>query len=59
MKSKHSQKARGLSRFMEAFAKMSAGLGLALSTELALLFLFLPTLMLILIASGQHSAVYE
>tara|TARA_Y100001938_G_C8020710_1_gene395162 strand:+ start:892 stop:1071 length:180 start_codon:yes stop_codon:yes gene_type:complete len=59
MQWKSSQKARGLSNFLAAFAKMSGGLGLALSTELALLFLFLPMLTLILIASGQHSAVYE
>ena len=59
MQWKRSQKARGLSKFLEAFAKMSGGLGLALSTELALLFLFLPMLTLTLIATGRHLAAYE
>ena len=59
MPSRHSRRARGLSRFLEAFAKMSGGLGLALSTELALLCLFLPMLTLTLIAIGRHSVAYE
>lgn len=56
---KHSRKARGFSKFMEAFGKMSAGLGLALSTELILMFLFLPLVTLALVGNSRRSADYE
>ena len=59
MKSKHSQNRRDSSSFMRVVKAGWEALGSICSIEFLAMFLFFPTLTLILIASGQHSAVYE
>jgi len=58
MKSSSWQKRQASCNCMQVLKMAGQTLALICSTEFLVMSLFLPTLTLILIASGQHSAVY-